>query len=91
MIGLGTILGWKFDHAEGIKTVDDVLVDWPAVLGARPTDHDLTRWRIEYDETLAAQATNAATLDVLLAGLEAGDLDHEQTQTLLRLERFLNR
>jgi hypothetical protein len=59
MENLGAILGWKFNNVPGIKTVDDVLIEWPISLGALPTDDQIQTWATEYLAHLSAiEATN---------------------------------
>ena len=56
----GAILGWKFNHAPGICTVDGVITGWPEALGPLPTPEQLTTWEAEYatyQQTLADAAT----------------------------------
>lgn len=50
----GTILGWKYAHAEGIRTVGGVITDWPESLGAKPTSQQIDAWGAEYDAAMAA-------------------------------------
>ncbi len=51
MRGLGGLLGWKFDNAEGIETRNGVITAWPAGLGGTdmPTAGQITTWTAEYD------------------------------------------
>lgn len=56
----GAILGWKFNHAEGIRTISGVILDWPATLGERPTSQQVDAWGIEYDTWKAAKAQREA-------------------------------
>ena len=51
MASLGQILGWKFNHAEGIRTREGVIVEWPAGLGGTnmPDANDIATWQAEYD------------------------------------------
>jgi hypothetical protein len=56
----GAILGWKFNHAEGIRTISGVILDWPATLGERPTSQQVDAWGIEYDAWKAAKSQREA-------------------------------
>lgn len=56
----GAILGWKFGHAEGIKTVDGVIAEWPDALGAKPTSQQVDSWGVEYDAWKAARSKREA-------------------------------
>lgn len=55
MKNTGAILGWKFNHAPGICTIDGVITEWPAALGPVPTQAQLNSWAAEYDTYLAAR------------------------------------
>ena len=52
----GMILGWKYNHAPGITTVDGVIRDWPEALGEKPTEAQIDAWGAEYDAMVAAEA-----------------------------------
>lgn len=67
----GMILGWKFNNAPGITTVDGVIRDWPAALGEKPTEAEIDAWGIEYDNMLAT-TLSAAQLE----------LDNEEAEIL---------
>lgn len=41
---LGEVLGIQFNHAPGIKTVGDTLIEWPVGLGAQPSQANVTSW-----------------------------------------------
>lgn len=63
-IDSGMILGWKFNHAEGITTVDGHIRDWPEALGEKPTEAQIDAWGAEYDAAMAAEhAALVAELD----------------------------
>ena len=49
MSKLGAVLGWKHNHVEGLTTDGDTIRDWPASLGARPTQAQINTWTAEYD------------------------------------------
>lgn len=55
-IDSGMILGWKFNDAPGITTVDGVIRDWPEALGEKPTEAQIDAWGAEYDAMVAAEA-----------------------------------
>ena len=57
----GAVLGWKFNHTEGIKVIDSKIVEWPANLGEAPTQQQIDAWGLEYDAamTAAKQAEDA--------------------------------
>lgn len=56
MSKLGAALGWKFNHAEGIKTVGGKLVDWPDALGPKPDQAGIDAILAEYQSAQAAVA-----------------------------------
>lgn len=68
MQSIGTVLGWKFNHHEGITTENNVLVEWPDALGPKPTQAQLDDWTTEYENYLsglaaAEQAKKQAIVD----------------------------
>ena len=48
-MSLAAALGWKYDNAPGIKTVDNVLVDWPEELGVAPDETEQAAIIAEYE------------------------------------------
>ena len=50
------ILGWKYNHAPGITTVDGVIRDWPEALGEKPTKAQIDAMGVEYDAWKAAKS-----------------------------------
>ena len=60
---LGGALGWKHNHALGIATVDGELTEWPASLGAWPTDVQLAQWVTDYEAYL--QSTQCKDDDLM--------------------------
>ena len=68
----GMILGWKFNDAPGITTVDGVIRDWPEALGEKPTEAQIDAWGAEYDAMIAAaEAAEQARIDKKLADIAA--------------------
>ena len=68
----GMILGWKFNDAPGITTVDGVIRDWPAVLGEMPTEAQIDAWGVEYDAMVAAaEAAEQARINKKMADIAA--------------------
>lgn len=70
----GAILGWKYNNAEGITTVDGKIKDWPAALGPKPTNQQINTWGDAYDAYVLAQknaeaAKIAAKAQALVDGL----------------------
>lgn len=53
-ISLGAALGWKYNHAEGMTTIDNELADWPNSLGPRPNVGELAQIITEYQAYVAS-------------------------------------
>jgi len=51
MVNIGTVIGWKFNHQEGMSTVDNVITKFP---GGIPTQEDQDTWIAEYETYLAS-------------------------------------
>ena len=45
MTNIGTVIGWKFNHQEGMSTRDGVITDFP---GGIPSQADQNKWTAEY-------------------------------------------
>ena len=45
MTNIGTVIGWKFNHQEGMSTRDGVITDFP---GGIPSQADQDKWTAEY-------------------------------------------
>lgn len=61
MIDIGEIIGWKFDHQQGMTTINGVIVEFPADVpgvnydkGGLPTEEDQDAWILEYEDHIAA-------------------------------------
>ncbi len=50
---IGTAIGWKYNHASGIRTKGDKLIAWPASLGTKPTQSEIDAIVTEYEQYLA--------------------------------------
>lgn len=50
---IGDIIGWKFNHQEGMTTVDGVITEFPNGI---PSDEDIAIWKAEYDSHISATA-----------------------------------
>jgi len=48
-MSLGLVLGWKFNHKQGIQTCDGVITAWPDALGNLPTQEQIAIWTSEYE------------------------------------------
>ncbi len=80
---LGGILGWKHNHAPGIRTSDGTLTDWPASLGPWPTDEQLQGW---IDEWQALPETDSEKNPRLALQAEIDSLS-----TVAEVKAFLKR
>ncbi len=49
MIPIGAVIGWKFNHQEGMVTRDGVITEFP---GGIPSQADQDKWIKEYEEYL---------------------------------------
>ena len=45
MANIGTVIGWKFNHQEGMSTRDEVITAFP---GGIPSQADQDAWKEEY-------------------------------------------
>ena len=45
MTNIGTVIGWKFNHQEGMSTIDGVITEFP---GGIPSQSDQDTWTAEY-------------------------------------------
>ena len=45
MTNIGAVIGWKFNHQEGMSTIDGVITDFP---GGIPSQADQDKWTAEY-------------------------------------------
>lgn len=61
MSSVGEVLGWKFNYAPGIRTLDGVITAWPAGLGPQPNDAQIAAYTTEYE---AAKPDLAAAIDI---------------------------
>ena len=59
MITIAEVLGWKFNHAPGIRTKDGVLTAFPESIGAMPTDSEIDVYRAEYLDFIQAEINDA--------------------------------
>lgn len=72
MAYIGTVLGWKFNHAPGIKTIDGVITEWPALLGDVPTQAEIDTYTGEYETYFAGVAAAQAAADLKVANAKTG-------------------
>lgn len=77
-------LGWKRNHAPGIRTKAGVLAGWPSeTLGPPPTQAQLDRWEAEWSVVRLPENTPTQTDDVVtllnglsvLLGITDADID----------------
>ena len=55
MIPIGIVIGWKFNHQEGMVTRDGVITEFPNGI---PSQADQDKWTKEYEEYLETQEEN---------------------------------
>ena len=48
-LDIGQMLGWKFNHQEGMVTTDGVIIKFP---GGIPSSVDVDKWFVEFDTFL---------------------------------------
>lgn len=48
-MSIGMVLGWKFNHAPGIRTREGEIIAWPENLGPLPTGEQIAQWTAEYE------------------------------------------
>jgi hypothetical protein len=53
MTGIGTIIGWKFDHQQGMCTKNGVITAFP---GGIPSQADQDKWTKEYEDYMVSIA-----------------------------------
>jgi hypothetical protein len=51
MSHISDVIGWKFNHQQGMSTVDGVITEFP---GGIPSQSDQDTWTAEYEEHVAA-------------------------------------
>jgi hypothetical protein len=67
MATIAEILGWKFNHAPGIRTKDGVLTAFPEAVGPMPTETEMNTYRAEYLEFLRAEINDTPIKEQLAA------------------------
>ena len=50
MSDIANVIGWKFDHQQGMRTEDGVITEFP---GGVPSQEDQDTWTAEYDVYIA--------------------------------------
>ena len=53
MRNISEVIGWKFNHQEGMATVDGVITEFPNGI---PSQADQDKWTKEYEEYVSANA-----------------------------------
>ena len=51
MANIANVIGWKFNHQEGMTTVDNVITEFP---GGIPSQEEQDTWVVEYEAHLKA-------------------------------------
>ena len=96
MASVGEILGWKFDHVEGITTSGAEIVEWPASLGPEPDAAQIAAWESEYDAAHLANVKRAELMrsrnpaDNILLEIELQTaMDSDEPMSLVEIQRYL--
>jgi len=63
-MSLGAALGWKYNHVEGIETVNNKLTAWPESLGDAPTDAEMAAIVAEYNSEMIKTGNLLATENI---------------------------
>lgn len=81
MSNLGAALGWKFNHAPGIRTKKNVITGWPSGLGAKPNaatkaaiiaEYDAYRASVAYLDDRKNDPDMPSDHDIVMAIIEGG-------------------
>ncbi len=51
MANIANVIGWKFNHQEGMTTVDNVITEFP---GGIPSQEEQDTWVVEYETHMAS-------------------------------------
>ena len=51
MANIANVIGWKFNHQEGMVTVDNVITEFP---GGIPSQEEQDTWVVEYETHMAS-------------------------------------
>jgi hypothetical protein len=80
---IGEALGWKYDHAQGIKTKNNKLVAWPNNLGPKPTTGQINVIVQEYQAHL--EANKPLTVDEKIQHIDDSTFTIEQKEVLKKV------
>ena len=85
---IGAVIGWKFNHQEGMSTVNGVLTEFP---GTMPTEAELATYTAEY-EVYKAATDAIATLEAAITPRRIRDAFADPTwinaqEALIAIER----
>ena len=88
MTNIGAVIGWKFNHQEGMSTVNGVLTEFP---GTMPTEAELATYTAEY-EVYKAATDAIATLEAAITPRRIRDAFADPTwinaqEALIAIER----
>jgi len=51
MANIASVIGWKFNHQEGMATADNIITEFP---GGIPSQEDQDTWVAEYETHMAS-------------------------------------
>lgn len=93
MTDIGAVIGWKFNHQEGMTTRDGIITEFPDSI---PSQADQDKWTKEYEEYVSANAykekrkAEYPTLEECVHAIldnENGELDALQAKRKIVKER----
>ena len=90
MTDISAVIGWKFNHQEGIGTRDGVITEFPNGI---PSQSDQDKWTKEYEEYVSANAykekrkAEYPTLSECVHAILDGELDALQAKRKIVKER----
>lgn len=84
MSNIGVVLGWRYNDAPGICTLDGEITAWPEELGPQPTPEQIAAWTAEYEAASAVPAS--VTRLQLVRALRARNLFGRFTSALAKAD-----
>ena len=91
MSGIGTVIGWKFNHQEGMTTRDGVITEFP---GGIPSQADQDTWTAEYEAHVSANAYKGKrkeeypTIEECVHAILDGELDDLQIKRQVVKDKY---
>ena len=91
MTNISTVIGWKFNHQEGMATVDGVITEFP---GGIPSQADQDKWTKEYEEYVSANTYKEKrkeeypTIEECVHAILDGELDDLQIKRQVVKDKY---